>query len=57
MEYIKLFVVFELGALCGAVIMCMLQGGRYIMATTSMWAVKYSLKDVLDYASNPIVLV
>ena len=57
MEYIKLFVVFELCALCGAVIMCMLQGGRYIMATTSIWAVKYSLKDVLDYASNPIVLV
>lgn len=57
MEYIKLFVVFELGTLCGAVIMCMLQGGRYIMATTSIWAVKYSLKDVLDYASNPIVLV
>ena len=57
MEYIKLFVVFELGALCGAVIMCMLQGVRYIMATTSIWVVKYSLKDVLDYASNPIVLV
>ena len=57
MEYIKLFVVFELGALCGSVIMCMLQGGRDIMATTSIWAVKYSLKDVLDYASNPRVIV
>lgn len=29
MECIKLFVVFELGALCGAVIMCMIQGDRY----------------------------
>lgn len=57
MEYIKLFVVFELGALCGVVIMCMIQGDRYIMATTFIWAVKYSLKDVLDYASNSIVLV
>ena len=24
------------------------------MATTSMWAVKYSLKDVLDYVVNPM---
>lgn len=24
------------------------------MATTSIWAVKYSLKDVLDYAANPM---
>ena len=24
------------------------------MATTSIWAVKYSLKDVLDYAVNPM---
>lgn len=24
------------------------------MATTAIWAVKYSLKDVLDYAANPM---
>lgn len=29
MEWLKLFGVFELGTLCGVVLMCIIQGGRY----------------------------
>lgn len=29
MEWLKLLGVFELGALCGVIIMCIIQGGRY----------------------------
>ena len=30
MEWLKLLGVFELGALCGVIIMCIIQGGRYM---------------------------